>query len=69
LNRRAATDRLLLTLKIALGMLPRYLRHDLWRTAEPQHTRAVDEEAETVAARIEEGSEVEAKPRKPGLSW
>jgi hypothetical protein len=43
-----ARKMLLLHLRIALGMLPRYIRHDFWRTCEPQHPRAVDKIADHV---------------------
>jgi hypothetical protein len=56
---------MLLTLRIALGMLPRYVRHDFWRTCEPQHQRAVDKIAEHVTTAVDEHFEVQAKPRKP----
>jgi hypothetical protein len=40
-------------LKMALSMLPRGVRHDLWRTCEPQHQHAIEAAVETIAARIE----------------
>jgi hypothetical protein len=60
-----ARKTLLLHLRIALGMLPRYIRQDFWRTTEPQHQRAVDAIAEHLTKTVDEHFEVQAKPRKP----
>jgi len=65
----ATRKSLLQTLEIVLGMLPRYLRHDLWRITEPQHMRAVDKIAETIAAKVDDGFEVEAKPPPPAMNF
>jgi hypothetical protein len=54
---------LLLTLKMTLGLLPRWMRHDLWRTCEPQHEHAVNRIAEAIATKVEEGFEVEVRDR------
>jgi len=64
-----ARKSLLMTLKITLGMLHRYLRHDLWRITEPQHGQAVERIAETIVAKLEDGFEVEARPPKPSISF
>ena len=60
---------LLLTLRMTLGVLPRYLRHDLWRITEPQHGQAVDKLAEIVTEKIDSGFEVERKPPAPFFSF
>jgi hypothetical protein len=65
----ATRNSLLQTLKIVLGMLPRYLRHDLWRITEPQHMHAVDKIAETIAAKVDDGFEVETKPPPPVMHF
>jgi hypothetical protein len=59
---------LLLTLRMTIGMLPRYLRHDHWRTCEPQHGHAVDRIAETIAAKVEAGFEVKSRPPREARS-
>jgi hypothetical protein len=60
-----ARKTLLLHLRIALGMLPRYVRHDFWRTCEPQHQRSLDEITKCVIEVVDEHLEVQVKPRKP----
>jgi hypothetical protein len=56
---------LLLQLRILLNMLPRYVRHDLWRTCEPHHAIAVDRTEEAIVAQIDEGFEMQEKTRGP----
>ena len=61
-------SKLLFAFRMALAMLPRYLRHDLWRVAEPHHQRAVDRIAETLAAKVDEDFEIETRAARRGLS-
>jgi len=65
----ATRNNLLQTLKIVFNMLPRYLRHDLWRISEPQHMRAVDTIAEMIVVKVDDGFEVEAKPPPPAMNF
>jgi hypothetical protein len=64
----SSRKRLLSTIGIALAMLPRYLRHDLWRITEPQHTNAVNKIAETLTAKIEDQFELQEKPTRAPFS-
>jgi hypothetical protein len=64
----ATRKSLMLALKMTLGMLPRYQRHDLWRTCEPQHDHAVNRIAETLAEKLDDGFLVEARPPKQAPS-
>ena len=45
-------------------MLPREIRHDLWRTTEPQHGRAHEALLDVLLAEIERGFEVTKKPSR-----
>ena len=58
----ASRKSLLLSLKIGLDLLPRWMKHDLWRQCEPQHTRAVERISETLVSRIENDFTLVAKP-------
>ena len=48
-------------LRLALSMLPREVRHDLWRTCEPRHGRAIDRAADAIRKRLEHGFTIEPK--------
>jgi hypothetical protein len=65
----ATRKSLMLTLKMTLGLLPRWMRHDLWRTCEPQHGHVVDRIAETIIEKVDEGFAVEKRTPKPVINF
>lgn len=58
-----------MTLAIAVSMLPRGVRHDLWRVCEPQHERAKTAVVEAMMKQIEFAFEVSAKPPREAVSF
>lgn len=60
MNQTRRSD-LTLELTLAISTLPRQVRHDLWRTCEPQHQRAVEAAVQAIRKRLEHGFYVEPK--------
>jgi hypothetical protein len=54
-------DKLRLMLGIKLAMLPRWVKHDFWRQAEPQNGRAKEKMVDEIIAVIDETVEVGEK--------
>ena len=70
MNRPPQTRRadLSMELRMTLSMLSRDIRHNLWRTCEPQHQEAVDSAAAEIEKVLRRQSDIEPEDIFDGYS-
>jgi hypothetical protein len=55
-------ERLRMMLAIAVRMLPRWVKYELWKRSEPQRTRAEQATVDAILARLDADFEIALKP-------
>lgn len=61
--------RLRLTLAVALAVLPRCIRHDFWKQAQPQNDRAKEAMVDRLVAAVEEDFDLVERSDKTYRGW
>src|SRR5688572_27144116 len=61
-------ERLRMMLAIAVRMLPKWVKYELWKRSEPQRTRAEQATVEAILARLDADFEIALKPPPSRLS-